>query len=73
MEILLSIKPRIISKILSGEKTIEIRCRKMNIDVGTKIWLYSTSPEMKIVAYTIVNKIRYDKRDWGLRLLLFFL
>lgn len=63
MEIILSIKPNIVDKILTGQKFIEIRCRKMNIDVGTKIWIYSTSPAMEIVGYTYAKEIKYIHRD----------
>ena len=51
------------SRILSGEKTVEIRSRKMNIGIGTRIWLYATSPQMKIVGYAMVEQVKYEDRD----------
>lgn len=63
MEIIMSIKPKYIKKIFTGEKTVEIRCRKMNILPNTKIWLYSTSPEKSIVGSAVVSKYVYDRRE----------
>ena len=63
MEIILSIKPRYMEKILSGEKTVEIRSRKMNISPNTKIWLYSTTPDKSIVGYVSVIDYVYGNRE----------
>lgn len=40
--ILLSIKPEYVAKILSGEKTIEIRKTKPSIDLPVKVYIYCT-------------------------------
>jgi predicted transcriptional regulator len=45
---LVSIKPRYVNLILSGEKTIELR-RVFNSKI-TKVYLYSSSPVQRIVA-----------------------
>ena len=63
MEIMLSIKPKYIQKILTGEKTVEIRSRKMNLPINTKIWLYSTSPEKSIVGRASVLDYKYENRE----------
>ncbi|MFA6816629.1 MAG: ASCH domain-containing protein [Lentisphaeria bacterium] len=56
-DILISIKPQYVDKILSGDKLIELRTRKMNIPEGTKVWIYSTMPKGEIAAFVMVKKI----------------
>ena len=48
--LLISIKPEYVHRILSGEKKYEFRRTIFKRDVE-KIFIYSTSPEMKIVGY----------------------
>lgn len=50
MDILISIKPKYVKKILSGEKKYELRklIPKKNVN---KYWIYSSSPEKRIVGY----------------------
>ena len=50
LNVLISIKPKFVQEILSGKKKYEYRKSifKKNID---KIYIYSTSPEQKIVGY----------------------
>lgn len=50
MNVLLSIKPEFAEKILSGEKTLEFRKRSFsNPDAVKRIYLYSSSPDQRIV------------------------
>lgn len=56
-DILISIKPQYVNKILSGCKLIELRTRKVNVPEGTKVWIYSTLPEGEIVASGLIEKI----------------
>ena len=42
--ILISIKPQYVEKILNGEKTIEIRKTKPNIELPCKVYIYCTMP-----------------------------
>lgn len=48
-EILISIKPRYLAAILSGRKTVELRKRSTRISPGTRLLLYSSSPQCAIV------------------------
>ena len=60
--ILISIKPKFVEKILNGSKKYEyrkIKC-KHNVD---KIIIYSTSPIMKVVGEAKVEKILEDTPD----------
>lgn len=43
--ILISIKPEYVEKILNGEKTIEIRKTKPNIELPCKVYIYCTKPK----------------------------
>lgn len=57
--VLMSIKPKYASRIMSGEKTVEFRkkCFKDNI---SRVYVYSSFPEKKIVGYFEVDKIVID-------------
>lgn len=50
MDVLISIKPQYVKKILSGEKRFELRKSIPKKDVN-KYWIYSSSPEKRIVGY----------------------
>lgn len=59
MEALISIKPKYVEKIISGEKTIELRKTIFKKPVE-KIWVYTTVPIKKIQGYFIIDKIIED-------------
>ena len=59
MNLLISIKPEFVRKIISGEKKYEFRRSIFRKEVD-KIYIYSTSPEKKIVGYFKCNKIIND-------------
>lgn len=54
---LISIKPRFVEKILSGEKTFEFRRQwaKKNVD---RLVIYSSSPVQRIVAIAKINSVK---------------
>lgn len=41
---LISIKPEHVKNIIQGNKTVEIRTRRLNLPVGSILWVYSTLP-----------------------------
>ncbi|MBE0403575.1 MULTISPECIES: ASCH domain-containing protein [Halomonas] len=45
---IISIKPKHVENILSGEKKVELRTRKINLPVGSRLWVYTTLPVGKI-------------------------
>ncbi len=45
---IISIKPRHVENILSGDKTVELRTRSVNLPVGSRLWVYSTLPVGKV-------------------------
>jgi predicted transcriptional regulator len=46
--VLISLKPQYVKKVLHGRKTAELRTRPMNLLTGSKLWIYSTLPRAKI-------------------------
>ena len=59
--ILISIKPEFVEKILSGEKTIELRKSKPDAATGDLIILYSTAPVKAIVGFCVIDNIIVGK------------
>jgi len=55
--IFLSIKPEYAEKILTGEKSIELRRTLPNIDSGDIILLYATAPLKQVIGYCSVERI----------------
>lgn len=46
---IISIKPKHVENILSGDKTVELRTRAINLPTGSRLWVYSTLPVGKII------------------------
>jgi predicted transcriptional regulator len=59
MNLIISIKPQFVEKILSGEKKYEFRRRIYRKSIE-KIYIYQTSPDAKIVGYFKPGKIIKD-------------
>ena len=59
-EAIISIHPKYVEAILRGEKTIELRRRIPNIQIGTRLWIYSTRPQAAIVGTAIVGEIHRE-------------
>lgn len=57
-EILISLKPRHAANIFGGEKTVELRKRRPNVEPGTRIWIYATSPTAAIKGYANLVQIQ---------------
>ncbi|MDR3290685.1 MAG: hypothetical protein LBT10_00905 [Methanobrevibacter sp.] len=62
MNVLMSIKPNFVEKIVSKEKTYEFRRNIFKKEVE-KVVIYSTSPEKKIIGYFISNEIIEDRPE----------
>lgn len=56
-EIIISIKPYFVDKILCGEKTVELRTKRANLLPGTRMWIYSTLPRGEICAFAYVEYV----------------
>ena len=61
--ILMSIRPEYVQMILSGEKDVELRRRKPSFDSGTRIYVYSSSPEQAVVAWLVVGSVYWLPTD----------
>ncbi len=59
-DVLISIKPNYVEKILSGEKTVELRTKRANLEPGTRMWIYSTLPKGEVKAQVTVEHVHTD-------------
>lgn len=55
--LLVSIKEKYVNKILSGEKTIELRKSKPKAQIGDTIVIYTTQPKKAITAIAVIKNI----------------
>ena len=49
---IISIKPQHVENILSGNKTVELRTRSINLPQGSRLWVYTTLPVGKVTLST---------------------
>lgn len=52
---IISIKPQHVENILSGEKTVELRTRNVNLPLGSRLWIYTTLPVGKVKLSTEID------------------
>ena len=58
-DVVLSIRPKFSSRIMSGEKTVELRRRfPASVPKGTIAYIYSTSPERALVGVTEISSVK---------------
>jgi predicted transcriptional regulator len=57
--ILISIRPAFVEKIISGRKRVEIRRRRINIDHGDRLWIYSSLPSARVEVVSLVKSVSY--------------
>ena len=63
MKGLISIKPEHVKNIIEGNKTVEIRTRRLNLPIGSKLWIYTTLPTGCIEAVTEIEFIVTSSPD----------
>jgi len=56
-DILISIRREYVDKILTGEKTIELRRRSLHVQRGTRVWIYSKAPDAIIQVSGVIDDI----------------
>lgn len=56
-EILMSVRSEYVSKILAGEKTVELRRRSLKVAPGTRVWIYSKAPNGAVRACAVIAAI----------------
>jgi len=52
---IISIKQRHVKNILSGDKTVELRTRPINLPEGSRLWVYTTLPVGKVELSTEID------------------
>ena len=62
-DILISLHPRHCDNLVSGRKTVELRRRKMAVQPGTRVWIYSTHPRACVEACAIVDGVFSGSHD----------
>lgn len=62
-DILISLHPRHCDNLVSGQKTVELRRRKIAVQPGTRVWIYSTRPRACVEAYATVEKVVSGTHD----------
>lgn len=58
--LLISIKEKYVSKIISGKKTIELRKSQPNVKAGDTVIIYTTQPRKAVTAIATVKQIIRD-------------
>ncbi|MDJ0648267.1 MAG: ASCH domain-containing protein [Xenococcaceae cyanobacterium MO_188.B19] len=59
--LLLSIKPKYVTQIFSGKKTVELRRVKTKLKPGDLVIVYSTSPQKALTGFFEVDKVLRDE------------
>jgi len=57
---LISIKPKYVDRFLNGQKAVEIRTRKVNLQNNSRLWIYSTLPKASIQTLAYVDYVDID-------------
>jgi predicted transcriptional regulator len=57
---LISIKPKYVDRFLNGQKAVEIRTRKVNLQNNARLWIYSTLPKASIQTVAYVKHVETD-------------
>lgn len=55
--ILISVHPRHVDSMVAGRKTVELRRRPLNIQAGSRIWIYSTLPRGSVEVMGVVERV----------------
>lgn len=61
--LLLSVHPRFADSLMEGSKSVELRRQRIDVQPGTLVLLYATSPIMAIVAIGTVQQVDTDEHD----------
>lgn len=58
-DILVSIRPKYVCKIMAGEKTVELRRRfPISLPKGARAFIYSSSPQQAVVGYALIKEVK---------------
>jgi predicted transcriptional regulator len=56
-DILISLEPHHSDNVLSGRKTVEVRRRRIHVQPGTRIWIYTKRPRARVDGFVIVESV----------------
>jgi predicted transcriptional regulator len=56
-DILISVKEEYVARILSGEKTVELRRRSVNVSPGSRVWVYTKKPHARVTLCATVKGV----------------
>ena len=56
-DILLSLGARHAHNVFSGRKTVEIRRRRINVPIGTRVWIYAKLPVGAVLGFATITNI----------------
>ena len=59
MHAIISLKPKYARLVAAGTKTVEIRRRRVHMEVGTTLWIYATLPEARIIGHARVVDVTF--------------
>lgn len=64
--VLISLEPRHVKNILEGTKTVELRRRRIPLNPGARVWIYSKVPRGQVEALGIVREVveRHPGQIW---------
>lgn len=62
-DILISLQPEHTQNVLSGRKTIELRRRRLHVEPGTRVWIYTKQPRGCIEAVAVLGAVHEDTHD----------
>ena len=56
-DILISVRAKYVRKMLTGEKTVELRRRHLHVLPGTRVWIYTTAPNSVVEAFAFIDQV----------------
>src|SRR5438105_4886644 len=62
-DILISLEPHHSDNVLSGRKTVEIRRRRVHVQPGTRIRIYTKRPRARVDGFAIVESVHNGSRE----------
>jgi len=60
---IISIRPEYVKKFISGEKTVELRSRRVNLAPGARLWIYTTLPKGRFEVLAVVDNVVSDSPE----------
>jgi predicted transcriptional regulator len=62
-DIVISLEPKFVARIVNGRKTAELRRRVPRIEPGCRVWIYTKAPEAVVSVCVIVEKVVVNTPD----------